>query len=124
MDLEEEQVRLLRRDAEWASIASEGRDVEGMLAFWTDDAVALPPGLPAVVGKAPLREYVRKSPDPGFRIAWRSTDVQFSPDGSLGYIVQPERRDDIRAGWQAHDQCRSCGDDLAPRIRRRLALRG
>ena len=87
MDLEEEKVRLLRRDAEWASIASEGRDVEGMLAFWTDDAVVLPPGLPAVVGKAALREYVRASLQiPGFRITWTSTDVQFSPDGNLGYM--------------------------------------
>ena len=87
MNLEEEKVRLLRRDAEWASLASEGRDVEGMLAFWTDDAVVLPPGLPAVVGKAALREYVRASlQTPGFRITWTSTDVQFSPDGNLGYM--------------------------------------
>jgi ketosteroid isomerase-like protein len=87
MSLEDEKIQLLKRDAEWASIASEGRDVEGMLAFWTDDAVVLPPGLPAVVGKAALREYVRASLQiPGFRITWTSTDVQFSPDGNLGYM--------------------------------------
>jgi ketosteroid isomerase-like protein len=87
MNLEAEKTRLLERDAEWARVASEGRDVERILAFWTDDAVVMPPGLPVVVGKAALREYVRASLEiPGFRIAWQSTDVKFSPDGNLAYM--------------------------------------
>jgi len=87
MNLEDEKERLLRRDAEWARLASEGQDVEHILSYWTDDAVVLPPGLPAVVGKAALREYVRASLQiPGFRITWASTDVRFSPDGNLAYM--------------------------------------
>src|SRR5207248_6733435 len=62
---------LLRRDAEWALAASEGRDVERILSFWTDDAVVLPPGLPPIIGKAALRQYVETSLQvPGFRITW------------------------------------------------------
>ena len=87
MDLEGEKTRLLERDAEWARIASAGADVEQILAFWTDDAVVLPPGLPAVIGKAALREYVRASLQmPGFKITWTSTEVRFSPDGNLSYM--------------------------------------
>jgi ketosteroid isomerase-like protein len=83
----DEKTRLLQRDAEWAAVASEGRDVERILGYWTDDAIVLPPGLPAVVGKAALGEYVRASFQiPGFRIAWTSTDVRFSPDGNLAYM--------------------------------------
>jgi ketosteroid isomerase-like protein len=87
MDLASEKTRLLRRDAEWAEAASEGRDVEYILSFWTDDAVVLPPGLPSVVGKAALRQYVEGSMQiPGFRITWESKDVTFSPDGQLAYM--------------------------------------
>jgi ketosteroid isomerase-like protein len=87
MDLASEKTRLLRRDAGWAAATSEGRDVELILSFWTDDAVVLPPGLPSVVGKAALRQYVEGSMQiPGFRITWESKDVTFSPDGQLAYM--------------------------------------
>jgi ketosteroid isomerase-like protein len=87
MDLAAERTRLLRRDAEWAAAASEGSDVERVLSYWTDDAVVMPPGLPAVVGKAALRRYVEGSMQiPGFRITWTSSDVAFSPDGNLAYL--------------------------------------
>ena len=88
MNLISERERLLRRDADWAKLASEGRDVEGMISYWTEDAIVIPPGLPAVVGKAALREYVESSMKiPGFGITWTSTDVTFSPDGNLAYMM-------------------------------------
>ena len=87
MDLNAEKGRLLQRDAEWARIAGEGRDVERILSYWTDDAVVLPPGLPPVVGKSALRGYVESSLQiPGFRITWSSSEAFFSPDGNLGYV--------------------------------------
>lgn len=87
MDLALERTRLLQRDAEWAAAASEGRDLERVLSFWTDDAVVLAPSLPAVVGKDALRQYVLGSMEiPGFRITWTSTEITFSPDGNLAYL--------------------------------------
>ena len=87
MEVDAERVVLLERDAGWARIASEGRDVERILSYWTDDAIVLAPGLPAVVGKDALRGYVQGSlAIPGFHISWTSTDVQFSPDGQLAYM--------------------------------------
>lgn len=87
MDLAAQKTRLLQRDAEWAVAASEGRDVAHILSFWTEDAVVVPPGLPAITGKAALRQYVEGSMQiPGFRITWTSTDVTFSPDGKLAYM--------------------------------------
>ncbi|MEP6820488.1 MAG: DUF4440 domain-containing protein [bacterium] len=88
MDLDSEQTRLLERDAQWARAASEGKDIELILSYWTDDAIVLPPGLPAVIGKAALRQYVESSLQiPGFRITWTSTGVKFSPDGKLAYML-------------------------------------
>jgi ketosteroid isomerase-like protein len=87
MNTATEKERLLRRDAEWAQAASEGRDVERILSYWTEDAAVLPPGLPSVVGKAALRQYVEGSMKiPGFKITWESDDVTFSPDGQLAYV--------------------------------------
>src|SRR3954454_22517194 len=84
VDLDIERTHLLSRDAEWAAAASEGRDVERILSFWTDDAVVFAPGLPAVLGKDALRQYVQGSLQiPGFKISWTSKDVTLSPDGNL-----------------------------------------
>jgi ketosteroid isomerase-like protein len=87
MDFALEKIRLLACDAEWATAALEGRDIEHILSYWTDDAVVMQPGLPAVVGKAALRQYVKESLKiPGFSITWTSTDATFSPDGNLAYM--------------------------------------
>jgi ketosteroid isomerase-like protein len=87
LDLNSEKARLLRRDAEWAAAASEGRDVDLILSYWTDDAVVYAPGLPPLVGKSALREYVEGSMKiPGFRISWTTTDVTLSDDGTLAYM--------------------------------------
>lgn len=78
---------LLKRDAEFSALASEGRDIEAILSYWTDDAIVIPPDLPQVVGKAALREYVEGSfRIPGFNITWSSKDVVFSADLSLAYM--------------------------------------
>ena len=87
MDLDAEKARLLRRDAEWAHVACEGRDIDRILSYWTDDAVVLPPAVPTIVGKTALRQYVESSLQmPGFQITWSSADVVLSPDGNLAYM--------------------------------------
>ncbi len=88
MDLEAERERLLKRDAEWASLASKSRDVERIVSFWTDDARVCPPGQPVLVGKAALRSYVKAALEvPGFHITWTTSDVTLSPDGNLAYLL-------------------------------------
>ena len=82
-----EATTLLARDAEWATTASEGKDVEKTLSYWSDDAVVIPPGQAVVEGKAALRSFVADSfKTPGFRVHWVSKDVKFSPDGKLAYM--------------------------------------
>ena len=82
-----EQELLLKRDRAWSSLASEGRDIDAMLSYWTDDAVVIAPGLPPVAGKEALREYVLSSLNiPGFNVKWHSTDVHLSEDKTLAYM--------------------------------------
>lgn len=88
MDLVRERERLLQRDAEWAALASEGRDVERILSYWTDDARVYPPGLPVVSGKAALRDYVKGAlAIPGFHLTWTSSEAGLSPDGRLAFML-------------------------------------
>ena len=87
-DIDAEKARLLRRDAEWVLAASEGRDIERILSFWTDDAVVLPPDLPAIIGKVALRQYVESSLQiPGFRITWSTDETVLSSDGQFAYLL-------------------------------------
>ena len=48
---------------------------------------SVPPGQPAVEGRAAIRAFVTESLKiPGFRIHWVSEKVSFSPDGQLAYM--------------------------------------
>jgi ketosteroid isomerase-like protein len=79
---------LLERDRQWAALASEGKDVERILSFWTDDAKVFPPGAPVVHGKPAIREFVTGSLSiPGFRITWEPGEVVVNPSGDLGYTT-------------------------------------
>ena len=82
-----EEAKLLRRDAEWADLASAGKDVEKIVSYWTDDAVLIFPGQPLLEGKAAIRAYVAESLNTaGFKIHWVSEKPMFSPDGKLAYM--------------------------------------
>jgi len=82
-----EATALLARDAEWATTAAEGKDVEKTISYWSDDAVIIPPGLAIVEGKAAIRSFVSDAfKIPGFKVHWVSKDVKFSPDGKLAYM--------------------------------------
>jgi len=82
-----ESQKLLRRDAEWADLASAGKDVERIVSYWSDDAIVIPQGQPIVEGKAAIRAFVTSSLQiPGFKIHWVSEGPVFSPDGKLAYM--------------------------------------
>jgi len=79
--------KLLRRDAEWADLATAGTDVEKVLSYWSEDAVLIFPGQPVLEGKAAIRAYVTASFNtPGFKIHWVSQRPVFSLDGKLAYM--------------------------------------
>ena len=88
MDAAAESERLLAHDARWSALSKRGQDVEGILGFWADDAVVYPPGMPPVMGRDALREYVTSSlAIPGFSIEWAAERAVLSQDGTMGYTT-------------------------------------
>ena len=86
-DASAESIALLKRDAEWANLATAGQDTDKIVSYWTDDAVVMEPGQPAVEGKAAIRSFVATSlKTPGFKIHWVSQKPTFSPDGKMAYM--------------------------------------
>ena len=86
--VERGKVALLERDREWSALASQGKDVERILSYWTDDAKVYPVGLPVVEGKQAIREFVTSSLSlPGFRIQWEPLEVVVAPTGDMGYTT-------------------------------------
>src|SRR2546421_7558111 len=59
-DPSQEGVRLLRRDAEWADLATAGKDVDKIVSYFTNDVLFISPGQPE--------------------------NPVFSPDGKLAYL--------------------------------------
>src|SRR5712692_5513091 len=85
------QSEILRLDAEW-SRAAQDRDVDRAVSFWADDAIVLPPGSPAIVGKTAIRQFVAKSFEtPGFSISWKTTNVAVSRSGDVAYTTGANR---------------------------------
>ena len=86
-DANAESALLLHRDAEWANLAAAGTDVDKIVSYWSDDAVVIEPGQPAIEGKPAIRAFVTSSlHTPGFKIHWVSEKPTFSPDGKMAYM--------------------------------------
>lgn len=78
---------LLSTDKAWSAAASAGKDVEAVVSFWSDNAVVVPPGAPAIVGKDAIRKFVAQSFEtPGFHISWKTLNAAVSDDGTMGYL--------------------------------------
>jgi ketosteroid isomerase-like protein len=87
VDLKAEETAIMKADSTWSALSAEGKDADKIVSYWTDDAVVLPPSQPMVKGKEALRKFVEESfKIPGFSMSWKSSDIQFSPDGKLAYM--------------------------------------
>ena len=88
---EDERAGLMRASREWAHAAASG-DLERALAYWTDDAILLPPDQPAVVGKDAIRAWIRQASSiPGFSITWEPELATVSNGADVGYLVERNR---------------------------------
>jgi ketosteroid isomerase-like protein len=87
-DAAAESSKLAQRDADWSSVSFEGKDIERIVAYWSDDAHLLQPGLPPIDGKTAIRAFITASLKiPGFKIHWVSDKPVFSPDGKMAYLM-------------------------------------
>jgi ketosteroid isomerase-like protein len=79
--------KLAARDAEWANLSRDGKDVDKIVSYWTDDARVILPGQPVYDGKAAIRSFVTAALKlPGFKIHWVSEAPVFSADGTMAWM--------------------------------------
>jgi ketosteroid isomerase-like protein len=83
-----ESAKVAQRDADWSKVSFEGKDIEAIVSYWSDDAHLLQPGLPPIDGKTAIRAFVTASLKiPGFKIHWISEKPVLSPDGKMAYVL-------------------------------------
>lgn len=74
-------------DARWLA-AAQAHDLEGTLAFWSDDVILMQPGSAPLVGQDALRKYVKDSfAIPDFSISWVIDRVWVAKSGDLAYAT-------------------------------------
>ncbi len=73
-------------DAQWSKAAS-ANDLDGTVAFYSDDATVLPPNAPIATTKAAIRALWTSLLVPGAAVSWQATKVEVSRSGDLGYLL-------------------------------------
>jgi ketosteroid isomerase-like protein len=72
-------------DVTWSEIAAK-KDLEAIVAYYTDDVVVLPPNIPAAIGKQAARELNRAMiAMPGYTVTWHPERIEVARSGDLGY---------------------------------------
>jgi ketosteroid isomerase-like protein len=88
IDAEAEAAELMRISREWSEVAGSG-NLEATLAYWDDDAVMMPPGMPPLKGKQAIREFIEASAGiPGSAIRWEPLEAHVSPSGDFAYLLE------------------------------------
>ncbi len=74
-------------DARWLA-AAQAHDLEGSLSYWSDDAILMPSGAPAMAGKEAIRRYVTGAfAIPDFSISWATDRVWVAKSGDIAYAT-------------------------------------
>jgi ketosteroid isomerase-like protein len=81
-----DEAALRKLDDEWSKAAG-SRDVEKTISYYSDDAVVMPPNIPTLTGKEPIRTLWKSmlgSPD--FSGGWKAAKVEVARSGDLAYV--------------------------------------
>lgn len=73
-------------DAQWSSVAGK-LDVNGTIAFYSDDAVVLPPNQPMVHNKLDEQKVWAALLVPGTDVSWTAGRVEAAPSADVVYDV-------------------------------------
>src|SRR5262245_44669826 len=73
-------------DMAWAKAGGEAKNAEAHLAYYTDDAILLPPNEPLATGKESVRKVITDLyAIPGMSVKWQPVRVEVSKSGDIGY---------------------------------------
>ena len=72
-------------DIAWSKSA-EAKQVDTHVAYYTEDAIVLPPNEPLATGKEPIRKVIGDLyAMPGLSVKWQPTKVEVARSGDIGY---------------------------------------
>jgi ketosteroid isomerase-like protein len=73
-------------DDQWAKAAA-AKNVEQTIAFYSDDAIVLPPNATSAATKEAVRNVWKEMfASPGFVITWKPARVQLAKSGDMGWV--------------------------------------
>ena len=88
VDRQAEAQMLMELSREWSKVLARG-DLDSTLDFWSDDAVVMPPKLPAIEGKQAITEMIQAGADtPGYKISWEPIAAYVSESGDMAYMIE------------------------------------
>ncbi len=75
-------------DLAWSQ-ANEVEGLEGVMPFYLDDAIMLPPNRPMAIGKEAIREASEAMGlgSPSFSATWQPTKIEVARSGDIGYAI-------------------------------------
>ena len=83
-----DEAMLKNLDAEWAKAAGTTKDVDKTVSYYSDDAIVMPPNIPTLTGKEPIRALWKSMLEsPGFGGGWKATKVEVAKSGDIGYVT-------------------------------------
>ena len=85
-DTRADEAALKKLDEEWSKAVG-ARDVEKTISYYSDDAIVMPPNIPTLTGKEPIRALWKSMLDsPDFSGGWKVTKVEVARSGDLAYV--------------------------------------
>lgn len=75
---------LAQLDDAWSASAGK-RDLDLLVSFYADDAVAYPPNDKVASGRAAIRAVWAGITDPNYSLSWKATHAGVSTGGDLGF---------------------------------------
>jgi len=76
----------IRKASQDALAAAQAKDADKMASFYTNDAVAMFSGAPAVSGKEQIKQaWATLFQDPNFSLTWATTKVEVAKSGDLAW---------------------------------------
>jgi ketosteroid isomerase-like protein len=71
-------------DAQWSKAAG-AHDLDGIVSYYSDDAVLLPPNAPLAASKQSIRASWAPLAEPGVSISWQVSKVEVARSGDMAY---------------------------------------
>ena len=88
IDVAKESETLLAADRAWSTFASSGKNVDSVVAYWSEDGRVIMGSQPIVQGKEAIRKMVTASfANPKFHISWTPERAVVASAGDIGYTV-------------------------------------